>query len=65
MIIYKNILFAVLFLAAAIILEFFWFSTGAASLGVFTLIVALIASGALARSIRTGYEANSKVYGRF
>lgn len=65
MIIYRNILFGVLFLAAAILLEFFWISTGAASLGVFTLIVALIASGALARSIRIDYESGSKRLRKF
>ena len=65
MIIYKNILFGALFLAAAILLELFWISTGAVSLGVFTLIVALIASGALARSIRLDYEAHNKRLRKF
>ena len=65
MIIYKNIIFGALFLSAAILLEFFWISTGTASLGVFTLIVALIASGALARSIRIGYETNNKRLRKF
>ena len=65
MIIYKNILFGALLLAAAILLEFFWISTGAVSLGVFALIIALIASGALARSIRIGYETNSQRLRKF
>ena len=65
MIIYKNILFGALLLAAAILLEFFWISTGAVSLGVFTLIIALIASGALARSIRIGYETNRQRLRKF
>ena len=65
MIIYKNILFGALFLATAILLEFFWLSTGAVSLGVFTLIIALIASGTLARSIRIGYQTNSKRLRKF
>ena len=65
MIIYKNIILGALFLSAAILLEFFWISTGAVSLGVFTLIVALIASGALAQSIRIGYETNNKRLRKF
>ena len=46
-------------------LSSFGISTGAASLGVFTLIVALIASGALARSIRIDYESGSKRLRKF
>ena len=65
MIIYKNILFGALLLATAILLEFFWISTGAVSLGVFTLLIALIASGTLARSIRIGYGTNSKRLRKF
>ena len=40
----------------AVLMEMFWISTGAEALGVFSLIAALVASGALARFIRMDYE---------
>ena len=65
MIRYKNILFGVLFLTAAILLELFWFSTGAESLGFFTLIFTLISSGFLVRSICTDYQTSNQKLRKF
>lgn len=39
-------------IAFSILMEMFWFQTGADSLGVFSLIAALAAAGALDRFIR-------------
>ena len=40
----------------AVLMEVFWFDTGAEALGIFSLLAALAASGALARFIRLDYE---------
>ena len=40
----------------AVLMEVFWVQTGADVLGIFSLIAALAASGALARFIRLDYE---------
>ena len=40
----------------AVLMEVFWINTGAEALGIFSLLAALTASGALARFIRLDYE---------
>jgi len=51
-----NFILGVAMIAIAVLMEVFWFQTGADALGVFSLIAALAASGALARFIRLDYE---------
>lgn len=53
-----NFILGVAMIAIAVLMEIFWFQTGADALGVFSLIAALVASGALARFIRLDYETN-------
>ena len=43
----------------AILMEVFWINTGAEALGIFSLLAALTASGALARFIRLDYETSN------
>ena len=45
-------------IAVAVLMEVFWINTGAVALGVFSLIAALAASGALARSVRLDYASS-------
>ena len=40
----------------AVLMEVFWINTGAEVLGIFSLLAAITASGALARFIRLDYE---------
>ena len=49
------LLLAVAMIAVAILTEVFWIQTGAAALGILSLLAALTASGALARVIRLDY----------
>jgi len=51
-----NFILGVAMIVIAVMMEIFWFQTGSDSLGVFSLIAALAASGALARFIRLDYE---------
>ena len=57
-----NFILGVAMIAIAVLMEVFWFQTSADALGVFSLIAALAASGALARFIRLDYETTD---GRF
>ena len=43
----------------AVLMEVFWVNTGAEALGIFSLLAALTASGALARFIRLDYETSN------
>ena len=43
----------------AVLMEVFWINTGAEALGIFSLLAALTASGALARFIRLDYETSN------
>ena len=49
----------------SILMEIFWINTGAEALGVFSLLAALTASGALARFIRLDYETSNKKLRKF
>ncbi len=51
--------------AVAILMEIFWISTGAVVLGVFSLLAALAASCALARTIRLDYVSSDTGLRRF
>ena len=46
-------------IAVKVLMELFWISTGAMALGVFSLVAALTASGALARFIRLDYASSN------
>ena len=46
-------------IAVEVLMELFWISTGAMALGVFSLVAALTASGALARFIRLDYASSN------
>ncbi|MBR5932290.1 MAG: hypothetical protein IKZ95_09755 [Lachnospiraceae bacterium] len=61
----KDFIIGVLLIAAAILLEVFWIQTGATALGVFTLVTALIASGAFARAIPLDYTASDSKLRKF
>lgn len=61
----KDFIFGVLLIAAAILLEVFWIRTGATALGVFTLVAALVASGAFARAIPQDYTASDSKLRKF
>ena len=54
-----------LLLVFAVLLELFWIQTGATVLGVFSLVIALIASGAYARAIPLEYTASDPRLHRF
>jgi uncharacterized membrane protein YhhN len=54
----KTIISALL-IVSAILLEVFWIQTGSTVLGVFTVIVALVASGASARAITLDYASSN------
>ena len=45
-------------IAVAVLMEVFWINTGAVALGMFSLIAALTASGALARFVRLDYASS-------
>ena len=60
-----NLILGTLLIALAILLEVFWFQTGAAVLGAFTFILALSASGAFARAIRLDYETSDRKLRKF
>ena len=51
----KNIILGTLLIALTVLMELFWIQTGATVLGLFTLVIALIASGACARAISLDY----------
>ena len=46
-------------IAVTILMEVFWINTGAAALGILSLLAALVASGALARYIRLDYASSN------
>ena len=46
-------------IAVTILMEVFWINTGAAALGILSLLAALTASGALARYIRLDYASSN------
>ncbi len=52
-------------LVTAVLMEVFWIQTGAETLGVFSLLAALVASGALAHSIRLDYASADAGLRRF
>ena len=54
-----KIIISALLIASAILLEVFWIQTSSTVLGVFSLIVALVASGALARTITLDYASGN------
>jgi hypothetical protein len=61
----KNFIFGILLTAAAILLEVFWIQTGATALGVFTLVIALSASGAYARALPLDYTTSDSRLRKF
>ena len=61
----KYFIFGTLLIALAVLLEVFWIRTGATALGVFTLVIALIASGVYARAIPLDYTASDSRLHRF
>ena len=54
-----SFILGVAMIAVAVLMELFRISTGAMALGVFSLIAALTASGALARFIRLDYASSN------
>ena len=54
-----SFILGVVMIVVAVLMELFWISTGAMALGVFSLIAALTASGALARFIRLDYASSN------
>ena len=65
MIIIKNVIIGVLLTAAAILLEMFWISTGSVILAILSLVIALTASGVLARSLQSDYETQNMILKKF
>ena len=61
----KNIILGTLLITLAILLEVFWIQTGATALGVFTLVIALFASGVYARAIPLDYTASDSSLRKF
>ena len=59
---YKSFILGIAMIAISVLMEVFWINTGAETLGVFSLLAALVASGALARFIRLDYvSANDRL----
>ena len=54
-----KIIISTLLIAFAILIELFWIQTGSTVLGVFTLIIALVASGACARAVTLDYASGN------
>ena len=52
----SSLILGLAMIVLAVLMEVFWINTGAEALGIFSLLAALTASGALARFIRLDYE---------
>ena len=52
---YNSFILSAAMIVVSVLMEIFWINTGAETLGIFSLLAALIASGALARFIRLDY----------
>ena len=61
----KNAILGAAMIVVAILMEVFWIRTGSTALGVFSLAAAFIASGALARFIRSDYASSDVRLRRF
>ena len=55
----SNLILGLAMIVLAVLMEVFWVNTGAEALGIFSLLAALTASGALARFIRLDYETSN------
>ena len=55
----SSLILGLAMIVLAVLMEVFWVNTGAEALGIFSLLAALIASGALARFIRLDYETSN------
>ena len=55
----SSLILGLAMIVLAVLMEVFWINTGAEALGIFSLLAALTASGALARFIRLDYETSN------
>ena len=55
----RSLILGLAMIVLAVLMEVFWVNTGAEALGIFSLLAALTASGALARFIRLDYETSN------
>ena len=55
----SSLILGLAMIVLAVLMEVFWVNTGAEALGIFSLLAALTASGALARFIRLDYETSN------
>ena len=55
----SSLILGLAIIVLAVLMEVFWINTGAEALGIFSLLAALTASGALARFIRLDYETSN------
>ena len=51
----NSFILGVAMIVVSVLMEIFWINTGAETLGIFSLLAALAASGSLARTIRLDY----------
>ena len=55
----SSLILGLAMIVLAVLMEVFWINTGAEALGIFSLLAALTASGALARFIPLDYETSN------
>jgi hypothetical protein len=60
-----SLLLGVAMIVVTVLMEIFWINTGAAALGIFSLLAAFAASGALARFIRLDYASSDSRLRKF
>ena len=61
----SSLILGLAMIVLAVLMEVFWINTGAEALGIFSLLAALTASGALARFIRLDYETSNVILRKF
>lgn len=61
----SSFILGIAMIVVAILMEVFWIQTNASALGIFSVIAAMIASGALARFIRLDYKSSDQRIRKF